>query len=114
MKGAKAKLYIRFGDIPEDQLSKVHRGDQEVRSEGGISVWKAIESNCKYFPLLPKHPNDNTIADYFKHLLYDDGKVYLVTGDELFLEGADREPLLMNVKVIKDITSYYRNADRKE
>lgn len=32
MKGAKAKLYIRFGDIPEDQLSKVHRGDQEVRS----------------------------------------------------------------------------------
>lgn len=35
MKRAKAKLYIHFGNIPKDQLSKVHRGDQEVRSEEG-------------------------------------------------------------------------------
>lgn len=111
MKQAKSNLYIRFGDIPKDQTSKVHRGDQLVRSEGGISVWKAIESNGKYFPLLPKHPNENTIADYFKHLLEDSSNVYLVTGNEIFIEGADREPLLIDVVVLKDITHYYRKQE---
>jgi len=40
--------------------------------------------------------------------LESDKSVYLVTGDELFIEGADREPLLNNVKIIKEITKYYR------
>ena len=41
-------------------------------------------------------------------LLNSNEKIYLVAGIEMVIEGADREPLLMDVKVIKEIT-YFRN-----
>lgn len=101
-------LYIRFGEIPEDGKSKVHRSDEIVREEAGVSVWRAVENCGCYYPILPDEPNENTISDYFNLLLNSDKKVYLVTGNEIFIEGADREPLLMNVIVLKEITHYYR------
>lgn len=108
MKQASIPLYIRFGEIPTDGKSKVHRSDQIVREEAGVSVWRAIEDCGCYYPILPEEPNENTISDYFHMLLHSDKKVYLVTGTELFIEGADREPLLINVKVLDEITHYYR------
>lgn len=108
MKQAKVPVYIRFGEIPSDKDSKVHRGDQLVRNEGGISVWRAIKDGGYYWPILPKEPNENTISDYFTLLLHSDKPVYLVTGTEIFIEGADREPLLIDVVILKDITHYYR------
>lgn len=114
MKQATKPLYIRFGEIPKNENSKVHRGDAEIRNEGGVSVFKAIETEGKYYPILPKHPNDNAITDYFYLLLHSNTKVYLVTGDEIFIEGADREPLLMNVKVIKEITDNYNRPKAKK
>lgn len=108
MKQATIPLYIRFGEIPEYEKSKVHRGDQIVREEAGVSVWRAVQNCGYYYPMLPEHPNENTISDYFHLLLYSNSKVYLVTGTELFIEGADREPLLMDVHILKDITHYYR------
>lgn len=101
-------LYIRFGKIPENKISKVHRSDAVIREEGGLSVWRACRANGRYYPLLPEDANENGIADYFHYLLYSDEPVYLVTGTELCIEGADREPLLMDdVVVIKDITNFY-------
>lgn len=111
MKQAKVPVYIRIGNIPDDEQSKVHRSDILVINEGGISVWKAVEVNGLYYPILPKHPNENTIADYFDHLLHSDDPVFLVTGTEIFIEGADREPLLIDVTVLKDITHYYRVSE---
>lgn len=108
MKYASLPLYIRFGEIPLDGKSKVYRSGQVVREEAGISVWRAVEDCGRYYPVLPDDYNSNTISDYFHMLLHSDSRVYLVTGDEIFIEGADREPLLMNVVVIKDITHYYR------
>lgn len=110
-KNATIPLYIRFGEIPEDGQSKVHRSDQVIRSEGGVSVWRAIEDQGMYWPLLPEEPNDNTVADYFNMLLdryHSNKKVYLVTGTEICIEGADREPLLVDCKIIKEISHYYR------
>ena len=101
-------LYIRFGEIPPDGKSKVYKGDEIVREEAGVSVWKAVESCGQYYPILPEEPNKNTISDYFDMLLNSNEKIYLVTGTEMVIEGADREPLLMDVKVIKEIT-YFRN-----
>ena len=107
-------LYIRFGEIPPNEKSKAYIGDQILREEAGVSVWDAVEVDGMYYPVLPKHPNDNTMADYFNLLLKSTDNVYLVTGDRIFVEGADREPLLINVKVHKDITRYYRsNMKRK-
>ena len=107
MKQASAKLYIRFGEIPDGGMSKVHLGEYEARSEGGLSVWKAVEVNGRYYPMLPKHPNLDSITDYFDQLLYSDKPVYLITGTEIAMEGADREPLLQDWIVIKEITHYY-------
>ena len=107
MKQAVVPLYIRFGEIPKDEKSKVYRSDSIVREEAGVSVWRAIENCGCYYPILPEEPNENTISDYFDMLLHNDKKVYLVTGTEMFIEGADREPLLMDVKILKEITDYY-------
>ena len=92
----------------KNKKSKVHQGDAILRDEGGLSVWRAVEVNNCYYPILPEEPNDNTISDYFDLLLSTNKKVYLVTGDELYIEGACREPLLINVTILKDISSLYR------
>lgn len=108
---ASIPLYIRFGEIPEDGQSKVHRNDWIIRSEGGVSVWRAVEDQGRYWPLLPEEPNGNTIADYFSMLTnrfhQKDRKVYLVTGTEICIEGADREPLLIDCQIIKDISNQF-------
>ena len=109
MKQASAPLYIRFGEVPSDGKSKVHKSDSIVREEAGVSVWRAVENCGRYYPILPEEPNENTISDYFYMLLHSDEKVYLVTGTEMLIEGADREPLLMDVTILKEITHYYRH-----
>lgn len=112
MKQATLPLYIRFGDIPKDENSIVHFGDAIIRKEGGVSVFRAVEANGMYYPMLPDDVNEAGIADYFDFLLRrQDRPVYLVTGDEIRLEGADREPLLQNVIIIKDLTHYYRRRN---
>lgn len=99
IKQATAPLYIRFGELPEDNESKVHFGDATVRNEGGLSVWRAVECDGQYFPILPEDANKSAISDYFR-MLFSDKKVYLVTGMEMRLEGADREPLLYPPTVV--------------
>ena len=43
-----------------------------------------------------------------------DSPVYLVTGDLLWLEGHDREPLLANPVVVADLTHFYRRWIRSQ
>lgn len=111
MKQATIPLYIRFGEIPKNEKSKVYRGDAILREEAGVSVYRAIKEGICYYPLMPDDPNENTISTYFNLLLYSDRKVFLVIGDELPIEGADREPLLTNIQIIKEITHYYRKSN---
>lgn len=98
------KVYIRFGDIPKDFQSKVHKGDAIIRNEGGVSVWNCIQADDdEYYPILPDNPNPHAITDYFR-MLFSDKPVYLVTGTEMFLTGADGEPLLMSdITIIKKL-----------
>ena len=110
IKQAKAPLYIRFGEIPTSGHSKIHASDEVIGEEVGISIYRAIESNGLYFPELPEDANESGIFDYFEYLLHSDKKVYLVTGTEMRFEGQDREPLLSDATVLKDITHYYREG----
>ena len=93
------KVYIRFGDIPKDFQSKVHKGDAIIRNEGGVSVWNCVQADDEYYPVLPDNPNPHAISDYFR-MLFSDKPIYLVTGTEMFLTGADGEPLLMDDIII--------------
>lgn len=96
-------VYIRFGQIPSNEQSKIFFGDQVVGLEPGVSVYETVYANNKYFPILPKNTNENGISDYFDFLLNSDKPIYLVVGDRIRCEGHGGEPLLQNVKIIKQI-----------
>lgn len=114
MNQAVVKLYVRFGEIPPTGKSKVYASGEPIGEELGVSVYRAVEANGMYFPLLPEEANEAGVADYFRLLMESDTRVYLVTGDEMRFEGHDREPLLMNPAVISDITHYYRKPPKEE
>lgn len=111
MKQANIPVYIRFGEIPKDGKSKIHLGDAIVGEEPGLSVYEAVKADGEYYPILPENVNENGLVDYFEFLIRrhtNYQKVYLVTGDRIRIEGRDGEPLLQNVKVIKEITNTYK------
>lgn len=101
------KYYIRFGDIPKDEISKFYRGDAYIKDEKGVSVWDSAMANDIYFPILPQNPSEGAVQDYF-HMIWGNRPVYLVTGDEISERGACGEPLLTNVQIIKDLTDDYK------
>lgn len=96
-------VYIRYGEIPIDGKSKIYFGDELVGEELGVSVWETYKVDNVYFPKLPAEPNESAITDYFDFLLSRNKKVYLVTGNKLKIEGHDREPLLEDVKIIREL-----------
>ena len=102
------KSYLRFGNIPEDKISKVHRSDAVIRNEAGVSVWNCAFVNDVPFPLLPDHASESAMADYF-YFLFGNKPVYLVTGTELKERGSANEPLLGDdIKIIKEYTDDYK------
>ena len=101
------KHYIRFGKIPENKKSLVHRGDAILGEEAGLSVWDCAYANDTPFPLLPVNPNEEAVSDYF-YYLFGSKPVYLVTGTELEERGTDGEPLLADdIEIIKEVTEEY-------
>lgn len=80
MKQASVPLYIRFGEIPETGKSGIFASGTKVGEEVGLSVYKAIEANGCYYPLLPEDANESSIADYFDFLINQERNVYLLTG----------------------------------
>ena len=101
------KSYLRFGHIPKDKISRVHRSDVVIRNEAGVSVWNCAFVNDVPFPLLPDKASEAVMADYFYFLL-GNKPVYLVTGTELKERGSANEPLLGNdIEIIKEYTDDY-------
>ena len=101
------KYYIRFGNIPLDKVSKVHRSDEIIKEEKGVSVWNCVFVNGIPFPLLPQNTNESGMADYF-YMLLGNKPVFLVTGTELTERGSVNEPLLGDdIQIIKEYTDDY-------
>ena len=106
------KVYVRFGDIPKNEKSNIYSSDEKVDEELGVSVWDSCTANDDYFPKLPDNPSEEAITDFFK-LLYSDRPVYLVSGVELNHTGTDDEPLLKNIKIIKELNYDYLKGEDK-
>lgn len=99
-------LYIRFGNIPINGKSKVYNGEIEIGIEEGISVYPAFEDKEGNIILGLNLPITKTSLYTQQHLLeYDNRPCYLVTGDYVG-KGTDGEPLLKNVRIIKEIKPY--------
>lgn len=116
------KFYIRIGEIPLDERSKIHLGNED-RYELGVSVWNAVKLEDGYHLVAPIHGNSCTytdfIADAFPEEWYGKSlpytlKIYVVTGDEVG-RGSDNEPLLKNVKIIEELPyDYFKYGDNTQ
>lgn len=97
------KKYVRFGDIPLEELSAVHNGDEGIiGKEKGVSCYECIMENNHPRVVIPQHPTKSTFATldalYYE---YRNGriKMYVITGDEIGI-GSDGEPLVKNVEIL--------------
>ena len=90
------KLYIRYGEIPPYEKSKIHnRAGEIIGEEVGVSVFEYIEDRGIVIPDTEKAKDDFFMLSkmYWKNQ-------YLVSGDEVGI-GSDGEPLINNIKIIK-------------
>jgi hypothetical protein len=99
------KYYIRFGDIPEDELSGMGGWSNEI----GVSCYHAVQIDGKFSVALPPILNNfnfNTLLSKIYHANAGNIKVYVISGKRVGT-GGDGEPLLKNIKILRDITSNY-------
>jgi hypothetical protein len=103
--GEQQTLYIRFGEIPDNEKSKIYCGEEEIGEEDGVSVYPAFEVNGNIVLGLTL-PITKTTLYTQQHLLeYENRPCYLVKGDYIGKD-ADGQPLIHNVQIIKKIDNY--------
>ncbi len=103
------KHYIRFGEIPENEVSGIYRGEVKVGEEKGVSVYDAVEIYGEWRVVLPNPLLKEVGFDLYnfisntKHLVETEHRpMYLVQGDEVG-KGATNEPLLKNITIIRTL-----------
>lgn len=107
------RFYIRFGEIPKTEKSKVYRnGDSVIGEEPGVSVYDTVFYDGEWKIIYPNPSTEHTAQDINDFVL-DIAKnnsfkrqAYLVSGDKVGT-GQDGEPLIVNVKIIQNITSQF-------
>ena len=105
------RQYIRFGEIPEDERSGIYSHNESTgEKEIGVSVYDQLDgSPCIPFPI-----TGTTLNTLECFILYTKQKIYLVEGDEVG-RGTDNEPLIRNIRIIKEITNkFYENAKQEK
>lgn len=110
------KYYLRIGNIPTDEKSKIYQWNEEhtsltaIGEEKGVSVYNATLDE-DIWKILPPDNQNKSYKDTLKELtrLVEDGikKLFLVTGEEIGI-GYDGEPLLKNVILVKDVSYMWR------
>lgn len=100
------QLYIRFGEIPTDEKSKIYRGEIEVGIENGISVYPAFKTNEGDIVLGLNLPITKTTLHTQQHLIeYDNRPCYLVKGDYIGKD-TDGQTLINNITIIEKLDNY--------
>ena len=102
-------LYIRFGDIPENEQSNKKQNFTTIGKEDGVSCYNVTELNDKYVPIIPIPCTEDTLCT-IDYCLLESSKgerpVFLISGD-LVGRGIEGEPLLRNITIVKDISYEY-------
>lgn len=113
------KFYIRIGDIPSEEKSAVHRGDVVVGYEDGVSVYDCVETDGLYRIVMPFPLKEGQGMTYecliqeitqCRYEIENPRNVYLVSGIEVG-KGNDNEPLIKNVKILKDLTEQFNTKN---
>jgi hypothetical protein len=99
-------LYLRFGEIPKNEISGIFRGDLgRIGDECGVSCWEGIKIGDNYKLILPQIEScgmNYTMEGMMEDLELGNKKVYIITGDFVGY-GSHGEPCLKNVKIIKEL-----------
>lgn len=96
------KRYIRFGDIPENEVSGVWCDTIKVREEKGVSVYDAVMIEGQWRVVLPHTLKKEVGFDLYNFIGGTENgnlPMYLVEGDEVG-KGTTNEPLLKNIRII--------------
>lgn len=108
------KIYIRFGDIPPNEISCQYDSNGEIiKKEDGVSVYDAVEIDNIIRVIMPRKPTATTAMTLYQ--LYSrfcskknpEIPILLVTGDEVGY-GSDNEPLLKNIKIISKLNQNFQ------
>lgn len=111
--GEQEQLYIRFGEIPTDEKSKIYQGEIEVGTENGVSVYPAFKTSEGDIILGLSLPITKTTLYTQQHLIeYDDRLCYLVKGDYVGKD-TDGQPLINNVSIIEKIGCYRAKEEKQ-
>ena len=111
------RYYIRIGEIPENEQSKIHRGDAVIGEEKGVSVYDTEFINGKWRIVMPFYFKEGQGQTYealiqcvteCRYKINKPSKVYLVSGKKVG-NGSDGEPVIKNVKIIKDLTEQFKS-----
>ena len=98
-------MYLRFGQIPENEHSGIYKGDRgKIGEEIGVSCYRGIVIGNKVYIIMP-HVASTTY--YWLIDEYNRGKIplYIIEGEEVGI-GSDDEPLLRNVKIVQEIFNW--------
>ena len=96
-------MYLRFGDIPSDEKSRVWKGGELSGEENGVSVYDVvIGEDGKISVGFPLPATKSTLDTFIGFIKYQNRPMFLVDGDFVG-RGSDNEPLIKNVKIIKEI-----------
>ena len=115
------KFYIRIGDIPSEEKSAVYRGETVVGYEDGVSVYDCVETDGLYRIVMPFPLKEGQGMTYefliqditqCRYKIENPRNVYLVSGMEVG-KGHDNEPLIKEVKILKDLTSQFNTEETK-
>ena len=99
------KRYIRFGDIPENEVSSVWCDTIKVREEKGVSVYDTVMIDDQWRIILPFPIKKEVGFDLYNFIGGTENgnlPMYLVEGDEVD-KGTTNEPLLKNVRLIQKL-----------
>lgn len=95
------KYYIRIGEPPITGKSRKLGGGYEE----GISVYDAVRMTDGWHIIMPL-PMSKGQGSTLEYLIQSNRKIYLVVGDEIGI-GTDNEPIIRNMKIVKDITDNF-------
>lgn len=96
-------MYIRFGNIPEGEKSKIWHIDECVGELSGVSVYDAVIGNDgKVSVGFPLPATASTLDTFISFLKYQSRPIFLVEGDFVG-RGSDGEPLIRNVRIMQEI-----------
>lgn len=68
--------------MPQNGISKIYNKEEVVGEEQGVSCWKAMYRNGRWYPVFPKRPTRFALDD-FSWMMQVESEVYLASGTQM-------------------------------